>query len=72
MEANEIQRQRENFTQQIRKQNREEIFSKRRNLNTSQSMLDMGDSPMDEHMDEEKIEKKPIVVDESRRELILR
>jgi hypothetical protein len=36
MEANEIQRQRENFTQQIRKQNREEIFSKRRNLNTSQ------------------------------------
>jgi hypothetical protein len=59
MEANEIQRQRENFTQQIRKQNREEIFSKRRNLNTSQTLLDMGDNPMDE----EKLEKKPLIVD---------
>ncbi len=48
MEANEIQRQRENFTQQIRKQNREEIFSKRRNLNTSQTLLELGDNPMDE------------------------
>lgn len=59
MEANEIQRQRENFTQQIRKQNREEIFSKRRNLNTSQTLLDMGDNPMDE----EKFDKKPLIVD---------
>ncbi len=48
MEANEIQRQRENFTQQIRKQNREEIFSKRRNLNTPQTLLELGDNPMDE------------------------
>jgi len=59
MEANEIQRQRENFTQQIRKQNREEIFSKRRNLNTSQTLLEMGDNPMDE----EKFDKKPLIVD---------
>jgi len=35
MENNEINKQREVFTQAIRKENREEKFSKKRNLNNS-------------------------------------